>query len=60
VKFGEPESAELKRGMRAQINVFERAKLSIDAILADINLALSLISEWSYDQIGQIPFNLKN
>ena len=33
----------------AEINIPERAKLSIEAIFAQINLAASLINEWTMD-----------
>ena len=40
---------DMKRSKQEQINFLSRAKLGIDAILTDINLALGLISEWTHD-----------
>ena len=44
----------------AEINILERARLSIEAIFAQINLAASLINEWTMDQIEQLPHHFEN
>ena len=57
MKYNQPNSAQT---FRSEIDILERVNMPLEQIFSQINLALSLISEWTIDQIVQIPINFKN
>ena len=57
MKYNQPNSTQT---FSSEIDILERANMPLEQIFNQINLALSLIGEWTIDQIVQIPINSKN
>ena len=57
MKYNQPNSTQT---FSSEIDILERANMPLEQVYNQINLALSLIGEWTIDQIVQIPINSKN